>query len=641
MARCDDTPWEQAFVQCAKALAAAAESKENAAKMREPNVLTMLTTAMQCEAARLDVVKAIGAIATPCGCMEDGIKVARKVFIKQGVLKTYMDVARRPLKDEVFQSAVTRTLCFLCDGGYVWEVAEGKRATQLVIKYGGWLWLYNALVRARYNLLLHTLNNGQYVFDVLRLLCHFTILRAPHTVGAAKYFADMGVLDILQYFLQDGVCVTDSAKKVAMYAIRNVATDPSVVPFVTEPLIQLLVTKVYGKVDYGGRSDCATAAGILQKLALSEESRMAMLYRCKMIKSFVWVISQASSVASRRERVYRLAAHALCKVAQREDAHEFVRADGGIVKLARLLFGRFKDDETEDDKELSRKLSEEADLALCSLVQYDFDCVVEALALLVSRIEDKDPSCDIKRWIDDLDVRFPGCKICKTVCSMVKQRLLEAIAGEDQTTLKSEMKYAKLFAPQSAKVELARADARHDELEKKAALVARREALGVAHLDYPNEFLCPITHCKMADPVVASDGHSYERAAILDVFSKGNGLSPLTREKLNKAVLVANRTLKSRIERHDEDELSAVEAGRDAERKRRGESSSDAPPAKAPRSLSKVPAPELARESVQSDFSDDDLDYEEHFPTVSGFDRHDDRDLAAESWSDWSDAEDQ
>jgi len=31
---------------------------------------------------------------------------------------------------------------------------------------------------------------------------------------------------------------------------------------------------------------------------------------------------------------------------------------------------------------------------------------------------------------------------------------------------------------------------------------------------YPPEFYCPITHEVMVDPVVAQDGHTYERQAI-------------------------------------------------------------------------------------------------------------------------------
>ena len=55
--------------------------------------------------------------------------------------------------------------------------------------------------------------------------------------------------------------------------------------------------------------------------------------------------------------------------------------------------------------------------------------------------------------------------------------------------------------------------------------------------------------------MVASDGHSYERSAIVSVLRDGNGLSPLTRERLQPNVLIPNRNLKRRIEEHEEDML--------------------------------------------------------------------------------------
>lgn len=47
----------------------------------------------------------------------------------------------------------------------------------------------------------------------------------------------------------------------------------------------------------------------------------------------------------------------------------------------------------------------------------------------------------------------------------------------------------------------------------------------------PDHFKCPITYELMKDPVIASDGHSYERKAIEEWFQK-NDRSPLTNEKL-------------------------------------------------------------------------------------------------------------
>ena len=59
--------------------------------------------------------------------------------------------------------------------------------------------------------------------------------------------------------------------------------------------------------------------------------------------------------------------------------------------------------------------------------------------------------------------------------------------------------------------------------------------------------------------MVASDGHSYERSAILPVINGGNGLSPLTREQLQPNVLVPNRNLKKRILEFEGNVLDSVE----------------------------------------------------------------------------------
>ena len=43
-------------------------------------------------------------------------------------------------------------------------------------------------------------------------------------------------------------------------------------------------------------------------------------------------------------------------------------------------------------------------------------------------------------------------------------------------------------------------------------------------------WLCPISHEIMAQPVLASDGHMYERASISEWFSRGQTSSPLTNQ---------------------------------------------------------------------------------------------------------------
>lgn len=58
-----------------------------------------------------------------------------------------------------------------------------------------------------------------------------------------------------------------------------------------------------------------------------------------------------------------------------------------------------------------------------------------------------------------------------------------------------------------------------------------REALARVGLG-AEEVTCPITCEAIADPVVASDGHTYERDAIAYVVHCGDGRSPMTREEL-------------------------------------------------------------------------------------------------------------
>ncbi|RDD45295.1 WD repeat, SAM and U-box domain-containing protein 1 [Trichoplax sp. H2] len=67
----------------------------------------------------------------------------------------------------------------------------------------------------------------------------------------------------------------------------------------------------------------------------------------------------------------------------------------------------------------------------------------------------------------------------------------------------------------------------------------------------PDEFLCPISREVMTDPVVASDGYSYQRQAIESWLNGGNRLtSPMTNAPLNASLLIPNKTLKSLIQKH-------------------------------------------------------------------------------------------
>lgn len=61
-------------------------------------------------------------------------------------------------------------------------------------------------------------------------------------------------------------------------------------------------------------------------------------------------------------------------------------------------------------------------------------------------------------------------------------------------------------------------------------------------------FLCPITQEVMTDPVIGSDGITYERAAIEAWFAAGHTTSPLTRAPMTSHSLVPNIALRAMIQ---------------------------------------------------------------------------------------------
>ncbi|RLN59745.1 hypothetical protein BBJ29_005474 [Phytophthora kernoviae] len=59
----------------------------------------------------------------------------------------------------------------------------------------------------------------------------------------------------------------------------------------------------------------------------------------------------------------------------------------------------------------------------------------------------------------------------------------------------------------------------------------------------PEQLICPITGCSMKDPVVAADGHSYEREAILQWF-RNSDMSPMTGMRMPTTQVFPNFTLR-------------------------------------------------------------------------------------------------
>lgn len=104
----------------------------------------------------------------------------------------------------------------------------------------------------------------------------------------------------------------------------------------------------------------------------------------------------------------------------------------------------------------------------------------------------------------------------------------------------------------------------------------RREALGLS-IDPPDAFACPVTMEVMRDPVIGSDGHTYERQTLNRLLATTR-ISPLTREKLKSNVIIPNHNLRKRIREYSDDLCSVIERRQRVQQENRGsghESSSE------------------------------------------------------------------
>ena len=72
------------------------------------------------------------------------------------------------------------------------------------------------------------------------------------------------------------------------------------------------------------------------------------------------------------------------------------------------------------------------------------------------------------------------------------------------------------------------------------------EASAPREAEAPHDFICPITTEVMSDPVMAADGHSYERSAI-ERWLATKSTSPLTGSELEHRILIPNHTLRRQI----------------------------------------------------------------------------------------------
>lgn len=88
---------------------------------------------------------------------------------------------------------------------------------------------------------------------------------------------------------------------------------------------------------------------------------------------------------------------------------------------------------------------------------------------------------------------------------------------------------------------------------------AELRRLRISREEIPANFTCPITTELMKDPVIASDGHTYERCAIAQWFARAR-TSPTTNEPVPTTQLIPNHTVKSMIAEFLETSRASVDS---------------------------------------------------------------------------------
>ena len=63
-------------------------------------------------------------------------------------------------------------------------------------------------------------------------------------------------------------------------------------------------------------------------------------------------------------------------------------------------------------------------------------------------------------------------------------------------------------------------------------------------LDVPDFLKCAITDELMTEPVLIESGHTYEKEMILKHFDMSGAFDPITRQEVNRSIMVPNHTLK-------------------------------------------------------------------------------------------------
>ena len=299
------------------------------------------------------------------------------------------------------------------------------------------------------------------------------------------------------------------------------------------------IVRLVELLNAGSGSDEAAmqASGALRNLAAGNSVNKEAIREAGGIKPLAACVSRSHEAMQDfpRPKAVAWALGALCNLATERASRELIVREDGVIESLFALLRSGSEIARNAARALALCLGSEAEASVltvaASTVEFD---ALKAFPGLLSSLQRT-----AERQLEAFGARCVGGQedISSLECLLAAASRLQVDA---ETLSKWRGKLAEL----------------ERDLSRERSLQAQRERLGLGEFPLPADFFCPITLDRMRVPVVASDGHTYERSAIQAVL-KSSGRSPMTREVL-EPLLFPNRALLNRIQEYEEEVLMAA-----------------------------------------------------------------------------------
>lgn len=163
--------------------------------------------------------------------------------------------------------------------------------------------------------------------------------------------------------------------------------------------------------------------------------------------------------------------------------------------------------------------------------------------------------CVLKDCIHRKDHSHYGKELLESIKQCVTREIKDLFLDPDHEILDYVFEFGTLLG-----MNVDHLRSRIDFIKTRKKSEKRAASLGISSSSPPDGgFECPISMETMQDPVIASDGHSYERKCLDKLLSQTEPRSPLTREVLDPSIMIPNINLRKRIRNYLDDICDAVD----------------------------------------------------------------------------------